>query len=128
MRRTGHPQQPPCPVAIGWTPPSPEGAAVPDAADGPRACVLDAPVPLPAALSSPTYNSAESDAALAASRENVSRSDRNTSPGTARAPARPPPAARAWDWAGPPAGPTIRHTHAPDSANANAASADHSCQ
>jgi len=41
-----------------------------------RACVPAAPVPLPAALSSPTYNSAESDAARVASRENDARSDR----------------------------------------------------
>ncbi len=102
-------------------------AAVPAAADAPRAGVPDAPAPLLATLSSPTCSSDQSDAARAVFHENAARSDRNTSPGIGRTLVRPPPAAPASDWAGPPAGPTIRHSHTPDSANASAASADRSC-
>src|SRR5712672_344569 len=105
---------------------SPAKAAVASAADAPRACLGHAPVPLLATPSSPTCSSGESDAPVAASRENAARSDRNTSPGTRQTPAPPQPAARAWDWADLPGDQSIRHSHTPDIANASAASAGRS--
>src|SRR5215468_12747914 len=63
---------------------SPATAAAPAVYDAPHVSLRAPPTPLPAAPVSPRCNSTRSRARPATSHESAARSDRNTSPGTAR--------------------------------------------